>query len=126
MDQTTLELEAITEGEQVLRLLNDSSFEVRTAFWARDEEKGTWSLYIAAPEVDSLGPRKTYRRLNALTAGHDFFWFSPLEIHLISPNDPIVEKIEPLKSKVVSTKSNLRRYLVSPFAEVYVYPAMSA
>lgn len=58
--------EMIAAGELLLKALDESSVEVKAAFWLLLGDQQTWRLMIASPAVRALGPREVYRKVAAV------------------------------------------------------------
>ena len=62
-DQLTEDM--ITTGEHVVRALDKLNVLVKGAFWLLLPEQRVWRLIVASPEVETLGPKAVYRKVDA-------------------------------------------------------------
>lgn len=53
----------IKAGAKLIERLDGSNSEVKSAFWLFFSEDKLWKLILASPLVDSLGPRKYYKKV---------------------------------------------------------------
>ncbi len=94
----------IQAGEQLLKELDQSTLDVRAAFWFYSSDSNEWHLVIASPLLESKGPKEAYGRiqsqLDVLKDGHQL---SLQDISLVSPDDKLVK----LLRSVVKTKAGI-------------------
>lgn len=53
----------IEEGRRLLTALDKADVAVRAALWLYNSERETWTLQLAMPAFDALGPRASYEAL---------------------------------------------------------------
>lgn len=53
----------ISAGAELIEKLDDSSCQVKAAFWMFLPEEKTWKFIVASPLVKKDGPRKFYKRI---------------------------------------------------------------
>ena len=59
-----LSADEINAGEQLLRLLDDSTqLKVIAAYWIFDPDVGAWRLVFVSPQVETKGPLKVYMQI---------------------------------------------------------------
>lgn len=51
-------------GAELVDRLDKNSADVKSAFWLFLSEEQVWKLIVASPQVDSLGPREYYKKIN--------------------------------------------------------------
>jgi len=51
-------------GAELVARLDKNSADVKSAFWLFMSEEQAWKLIVASPQVDSLGPREYYKKIN--------------------------------------------------------------
>jgi hypothetical protein len=92
-------VEALTEpdiefGKALWRSLRDSNqFPINGIFWLFNSESGEWHLVIATPKIDSVGPRRAYAELSAVTKSIQSDSTQRLRIELISPSHPFYQAL---------------------------------
>ena len=59
-----LSADEINAGEQLLRLLDDSTqLKVIAAYWIFDPDVGAWRLVFVSPQVETKGPLRVYMQI---------------------------------------------------------------
>jgi len=51
-------------GAELVARLDKNNAEVKSAFWFFLSEEQVWKFIVASPQVDTLGPRKYYKKIN--------------------------------------------------------------
>lgn len=91
MAKTALVDKAVSDGERVVRKLDEMSTSVKGAFWLLSDDGGGWSLFVATPWVDQVGRINAYKRigeaLKSLGADVDI---DLRDVSVVSPNSPLV------------------------------------
>lgn len=97
MGKTTLVDADILAGGALIDALDRSGFVVTSALWYFDADRGEWTLLLATPIVDRLGPKTAYRRLREtldstrgdVTADR----IAPDDIAIVSPSSQIIRAV---------------------------------
>jgi len=59
--------DAMTEaGAELTRLLDQAGLDVRASLWLYMPDGNVWRLVIASPEVETLGPKKVYGKIQSV------------------------------------------------------------
>ncbi|CAM4153135.1 hypothetical protein [Vibrio neonatus] len=80
-------------GAELLNRLDASASDVKSAFWLFLSEEHVWKFIVASPLVESLGPRKYYKKINEanqLAKGTESV-ISLNDISVLNTNDSIVK-----------------------------------
>ena len=93
MGKATLVERDIEAGAKLVEALDRADVDVASAFWLLDQEGGGWSLYIASPLVDRIGPYSAYSRIRKVLEK------SPTTINIddisaVSPGDRMVKLLQ--------------------------------
>lgn len=88
--------DAVLAGQELLKQLDLTRFNVRTALWLRRTEGATWTLELASPLVKSEGPRRAYS-----TVQHALRRLPPhlqpvigiSDVHVTAPDDALLLKL---------------------------------
>lgn len=84
----------IKTGEELIRKLDKANFSVRIAFWFLSELR-TWKLIIITPEVNIIGPKKTYKKIqHILQKASNEVKISLNDISIFSPDDSLAMNIK--------------------------------
>lgn len=73
MAQETVVTESFSErlaeaGEDLLRRLDKAGLEIRAAMWLYLPDAGRWRFVVATPYVKLDGPRKVYKKIQAVVS----------------------------------------------------------
>ena len=112
-------------GQALVRLLDQASLDVRGAFWLYDSENNRWRLYLAIKQVDSLGPKRVYTKVQSVA--RRIPEIVPTEVSIVSPQHPTVR----LLRNVIQTGRELTSVQLSDnvvngelIADAFVYRMM--
>lgn len=112
-------------GEALVRLLDQANFDVRGAFWLYDSESDRWRLNLAIKQVDSLGPKRVYSRVQSFA--RRIPELVPTEVSILSPQHPTVR----LLRNIIQTGRELKSVQLSDnvingelLADAFVYRMM--
>lgn len=61
-----------TQGEEMVKMLEEAGFEFCAAFWQYQPEADEWHFIIATPLVEKWGKRKTYERILTILSSKQF------------------------------------------------------
>jgi hypothetical protein len=79
----------IKTGEELIKKLDKANFSVRIACWFLSELR-TWKLIIVTPEVNNIGPKKSYKKIqHILQKTSEEVRISLNDISIFSPDDPL-------------------------------------
>ncbi len=73
--------EMLVAGADLIARLEKTNFSLTAALWLYLPESGLWRLVIASPEVGTVGPKKTYKKIQSVAAR------IPLDVPRVSLND---------------------------------------
>lgn len=119
----------IDSGQRLLDRLAAAGFVVRSACWIKPPDDGRWSLYIATPAVDQVGPLEAYGRVTRVIQSLGDVWISSNDVKLVSEHHPLVrDSLDLLRSFPHRRPISSPRSLLGgqPVEEVYVYPSGKA
>ncbi len=54
----------IKAGAELVARLDKNNAEVKSAFWFYISEDQVWKFIVASPQVDTIGPREYYKKIN--------------------------------------------------------------
>jgi len=84
----------VSEGEELLRTLEQSGFPITSAFWLHlPEDPPRWRLIIATPLVNSEGPLAAYRRIQEALPGPERGLLSLIDVSVVSPDQRRLHEI---------------------------------
>lgn len=83
----TLVAADLEKSRMIVERLEQGGIHISLAFWATLAEYGDWRLFLAAPELDTLGLFQAYGRIAAAGFGDEVL-NDPL-IVILSMNDPL-------------------------------------
>ncbi len=87
MFKRVLVKQLISEGEELLRTLEQSGFPMTSAYWLHlPEDPPRWRLIIATPLVNSEGPLAAYRRIQEALPGTEQRLLSLTDVSAVSPD----------------------------------------
>lgn len=111
------------DGERLRDQLVQNGFEVTAACWAKPVNEDRWSLYIASPVVDRLGPPGAYREAYRLLRTLGQSWVSPSDVKLIGERHPIAQHAASLARGYPGPTHSRAPLLGDIFVdEAYIYP----
>ena len=129
MDQKPV-VESLRDGKTFIDALVQSGVEVTSAFWAKEDERSQWYLYLVSPMAIDGGARDVYHRIHPviqqLQAQPEIFWVDPFEIMVLSPADSMAEAA----AKLGCNKPRIIR-LTGPYlgnvaiSGAYIYPSLT-
>jgi hypothetical protein len=117
----------LTDGKELLRRLQANQFDVTAASWARDDEGGSWSLYVASKIVDDLGLPSAYREARSIIRAATDLCLETHDVKLISPAHPLAKEIVRMNDTIPAnlyTRIRLREFGPMRSGEAHVYPPM--
>jgi hypothetical protein len=94
VDKTTLVERDFSDGELLIKELDEAHLNIHSAFWLYDSEAERWRFIIASKNEDFTSPKKAYMQINnvlermeskGVTVG-----FSLENISVISPHNPLI------------------------------------
>jgi len=94
--------DAMTEaGAELTRLLDQAGLEVRASLWLYMPDGNVWRLVIASPEVETLGPKKVYEKIQSVLSQRPEKRprLGLKDISVVEPAHPLVS----LLAKAIST-----------------------
>lgn len=79
-------------GRKLVELLDLTRIEITSALWLYRPESGDWVLLLASPEVESLGPRVVYEKVQRVFASNrkDLEPLSLQDVMVTGPNEPLL------------------------------------
>lgn len=80
----------IESGAALVKALDDANIDVVSAFWLLSSDGGGWSLYVASPLVDRLGPHAVYSKIRSVMQKSQLAAIRIDDISAVSPKDRIV------------------------------------
>ena len=125
MDQIALVENQIHDGQRLLDQLRADGIVVRAACWVKPAEDDWWSLYIASPARDEIGPSAGYGRIIPVLHSLGDVMIGTSDIKLVGENHPIVQDAAELlrrfpHSAPIQPPNSLFGGITVD--EVYVYP----
>ncbi|MEX1253352.1 MAG: hypothetical protein WEE64_03335 [Dehalococcoidia bacterium] len=93
MDTRTLVDHDIIYGNDLVKALDASRFEVDAAYWYYLSDPDRWRLIIASPIVDREGPRKAYDRILTVLEGMPSPKIAFDQVSVVSPRDHVVRSL---------------------------------
>ena len=95
MVSTTLVDTQIEDGEKILRQLDADRFDVDSALWFFDTQKEKWTLFIATPLVNSIGPKESYSKIKeSLDKLVNTLQTATLDLALIKPDHDLLRLLK--------------------------------
>lgn len=73
--------EMLVAGADLIERLEKAGFPLAAALWLYLPESGLWRFVIASPEVGTVGPKKTYKKIQSVAAR------IPLDVPRVALND---------------------------------------
>ena len=125
MDTELLVDNKIEDGDMLIRQLIRDQFNVTLAFWVQRTEGGLWYFYIATSTVSAEKINEAYRQVFAALALIPECSVSPVEIKIITINDPIARDAIALRDRNSSREpKRYRGQRIGNLAteEIYIYP----
>jgi hypothetical protein len=80
----------IDAGAALVKALDNANIDVTSAFWLLSSDGGDWSLYVASPLVDRLGPHAVYSKIRSALERSMLRTIRLDDISAVSPKDRIV------------------------------------
>lgn len=80
-------------GRKLVELLDEAKLNVTSALWLYRTESSDWILLLASPEVESLGPRAVYEKVQNVFASNRKA-LEPLtlaDVVVTGPNEPLLQ-----------------------------------
>ncbi len=80
-------------GRKLVELLDEAKLNVTSALWLYRTEASDWILLLAFPEVESLGPRAFYEKIQRVFASNRKV-LEPLtlqDIVVMGPSEPLLQ-----------------------------------
>ncbi len=97
MEQLTPEM--IAQGADLVAGLEDRRVTIDAAFWLLSVEIGAWHLYLACPEVTTIGPLVLYKKARAYMESIPEVSAVRLDrVSIVNPRDPTATAIAGLVS----------------------------
>lgn len=88
----TLTEEKIKAGEALVRAGDTSNMPINAAFWFYFQDQETWKLMISVKNINKIGPKSTYNKLQKLITKNKLKEQLPLsEIALTKYKAPILD-----------------------------------
>jgi hypothetical protein len=89
----SLSKEMVEAGADLTRRLDLIPFKVRAAFWLFLPEQKTWRLVFAFPEVRTMGPKASYKKVQSALnkIPKDQPKIALRDITVTEPNDPLIK-----------------------------------
>lgn len=92
MVETTLTVEMIRSGAELVRKLDERGLQPDAAFWLYFPEPQEWKLVIVEVKLDRHGPREIYREIqDVMSVSKEDIGNLPLDwVTLAKPDSPVV------------------------------------
>lgn len=124
--------EMIQAGKVLVEQLKKQKFKIEAAFWWRFDETGAWRFIVASPDVRVEGPRKVYKKLQAIIAKtpEDQVRLSLTDISVIDPKESTVTGVlvKAFKQVTASQEPDVAGTLIhsgfinaAPVEDAYIY-----
>jgi hypothetical protein len=123
MDQGPLVSEQITAGARFLREFQQY-VPVQVAFWLKDNDDGTWSLYVASDEITDDNFDVAYGEVVRIAGIVRDPGFDPFQVKVIGADHPLAKAVWELQQRYPGrTRFHGTRLVGVSAAEVYLYPS---
>jgi len=88
-----LERDKITAGGKLLQRLIKTEIKPVAALWLWRAESSVWWLVLASPWIDKQGPRKAYRKIDAVISSKEdpIPELHPLDISVSDTREPLIK-----------------------------------
>lgn len=93
MDQSTVVMEQIEDGQKLVESLIAAGMAIDAAFWAWPTEDQQWYLYLSSPLVDREGPLAGYTKVQEVLRTMNDSLISSLDIKVLGTADPITQAV---------------------------------
>jgi len=104
MYKTALVERDLTQGAEIVRILDDAGLRIKVALWVNLDEFNDWRLVVASRELDKAGPGGWYRLLNgALEAAGVPYELTPI-IMIYRMDDPFIRDLRRIFGKAASVE----------------------
>jgi hypothetical protein len=92
MVESTLTREMIDVGSLLVHKLDEHGLNPDAAFWLYYPEVQQWKLVIGDDEVETLGPKEVYRKVQQILgeSAHEIKGLSLDDVALVKPDAPII------------------------------------
>lgn len=80
----------IVAGEELVRGLDASEYDVVGSLWFYLPESNEWRLMLVSPQLESEGPKKAYTRIQSVLS-KEKIGVDLLQITVCSPNDTLIK-----------------------------------
>lgn len=84
--------EMIEAGSKLFHLLEENDLPVSASFWFFNLAAGSWQYIIASSDVDSLGPKRAYKKVQQILGkssdAHRTINLADITLH--GPDDPLI------------------------------------
>jgi hypothetical protein len=122
MDSEPLVRERIEAGA---RFIKEFALDVpiKAAFWVKPSEEERWRLWVASDQLQDIG--EAYRGVIRSSGQLQDPWFSPFDVKMASPDDPLVKAVFEVQQKYpgkVPMLYNGRLFKGVSVDQVYIYP----
>jgi len=104
MVKTTLVGPDLALAQEILRTLDHAKFPITLAMWLLQKERADWTLVVATPLYDRLGPQKAYLQLINLLSAEYPHVVMDLPIRLESNRRPIIKELRKMFGQTASVE----------------------
>ncbi|NQS96991.1 MAG: hypothetical protein HQ591_00905 [candidate division Zixibacteria bacterium] len=92
MVKTLLVEQDISDGESLIKAIEETGFQIKAALWYYFPESETWRLIIASPEYDRKGSKEVYSIIHSiLLEVQPPIGLDITDISVVSPNKDIIK-----------------------------------
>jgi hypothetical protein len=124
MDQGSLVIEQIDAGSKFLSAFRQYA-PVQSAFWVKDAEDGSWSLYVASDQITDENFDVGYGEVLRIAGELHDPWFDPFQVKLIGTDHSMAKAALALLQRYpgrVATRFNGPTFGGVGVEGVYIYP----
>jgi len=125
MDQGPLVNEQIAAAAKFLGEFH-KSYPVQSAFWLKESEDGTWSLYVVSDQITDENFVDAYGEVIRIEEEIKDPWFDSIQVKVLGEDDPLARAVAEQRRRYPAGKP--ARFFAQTVDgieadEIYVYPS---
>jgi len=104
MYKTALVERDLSQGAEIVRILDEAGLRIKVALWVNLDEFNDWRLVLASKEFDKAGPREKYGLLHRVLEGAGIPYERTPVFMILRMDEPFIRDLRRIFGKAASVE----------------------